>query len=112
MIQEPDKNDQSVGIDMDFDRSYGYLMLFTDGNRIDLHIETKEAMFDGYFNDKLTIPLLDKDNCLPLIPAPTDIDYQVKKPTEPQFMSCCNNFWWCLQNMQREFGETNCRMQS
>ncbi|CAG9613824.1 hypothetical protein BACCIP111899_03043 [Bacillus rhizoplanae] len=24
MIQEPDKNDKSVGMDMDFDRSYGY----------------------------------------------------------------------------------------
>jgi aminoglycoside 6-adenylyltransferase len=101
MIQEPDKNNQLVGVDMDFDRSYGYLMLFTDGNRIDLRIQTKEAMIDGYVNDKLTIPLLDKDNCLPLIPAPTDIDYQIKKPTEPLFMSCCNNFWWCLQNVAK-----------
>ncbi|MGG1658032.1 aminoglycoside 6-adenylyltransferase [Brevibacillus sp. NRS-1366] len=101
MIQEPDKNDQSVGIEMDFDRSYGYLMLFTDGNRIDLHIETKEAMIEGYGVDKLTMPLLDKDSCLPLIPPPTDIDYHVKKPTEPQFMSCCNDFWWCLQNVAK-----------
>ncbi len=101
MIQEPDKNDQSVGIDMDFERSYGYLMLFNDGNRIDLHIETKESMIDGYVNDKLTIPLLDKDNCLPIIPAPSDIDYHVKKPTEPLFMSCSNDFWWCLQNVAK-----------
>lgn len=101
MIQEPDKNDRSVGMDMDFERSYGYLMLFTDGNRIDLHIETKEAMMAGYFNDKLTIPLLDKDNCLPLIPDPTDIDYHVKRPTEPQFVSCCSEFWWCLQNVAK-----------
>jgi aminoglycoside 6-adenylyltransferase len=101
MIQEPDKNDNSVGEDMDFDRSYGYLMLFTDGNRIDLHIETKDAMIAEYGNDKLTVPLLDKDNLLPLIPAPTDIDYQVKKPTEPMFFSCCNDFWWCLQNVAK-----------
>jgi aminoglycoside 6-adenylyltransferase len=101
MIQEPDKNDQSVGMEMDFDRTYGYLMLFTDGNRIDLHIETKESMMDGYVKDKLTISLLDKDNCLPQIPAPTDIDYQVKKPTEPLFMSCCSEFWWCLQNVAK-----------
>jgi aminoglycoside 6-adenylyltransferase len=101
MIQEPDKNDQLVGIDMDFGRSYGYLMLFTDGNRIDLHIETKESMIEGYVRDKLTIPLLDKDNCLPLIPPPTNIDYHVKKPTEPLFMSCCNEFWWCLQNVAK-----------
>jgi aminoglycoside 6-adenylyltransferase len=101
MIQEPDKLNQACGIEMDFERSYGYLMLFTDGNRIDLHIETKESMIDGYVEDKLTISLLDKDNCLPLIPAPTDIDYYVKKPTESLYMSCCNNFWWCLQNVAK-----------
>lgn len=43
MIQEPDKNNQYMGVNMDFTQSYGYLMLFTDGNRIDLHIETKEG---------------------------------------------------------------------
>ncbi|GAA3409435.1 aminoglycoside 6-adenylyltransferase [Paenibacillus hodogayensis] len=101
MIQEPDKNDRLIGIDMDFDRSYGYLMLFTDGNRIDLHIETKESMIDGYVSDKLTVPLLDKDSCLPGIPAPSDIDYHVKKPTEPLYISCCSDFWWCLQNVAK-----------
>lgn len=101
MIQEPDKNNRLVGMDMDFDRSYGYLMLFTDGNRIDLCIQTKEAMMEEYLNDKLTIPLLDKDDCLPPIAASTDWDYHVKKPTEARFMSCCNNFWWCLQNVAK-----------
>lgn len=101
MMQEPDKNDKSIGIAMDSDRSYGYLMLFTDGNRNDLHIETQEAMLENYVKDKLTVPLLDKDNCLPIIPAATDIDYQVKKPTETQFMSGCNDFWWCLQNVAK-----------
>ncbi|AWB43899.1 aminoglycoside adenylyltransferase [Paenibacillus sp. CAA11] len=101
MIQEPDKNDLSIGVDMDFTRSYGYLMLFTDGNRIDLHIETKESMLEGYGSDKLTVPLLDKDNCLPIIPPPTDLDYHVKEPTEPLYLGCCNNFWWCLQNVAK-----------
>ncbi|ETI68250.1 aminoglycoside 6-adenylyltransferase [Neobacillus vireti] len=101
MIQEPDKNDKSVGEDMDFDRSYGYLMLFTDGNRIDLHIEIIDTMNAEYGNDKLTVPLLDKDNILPHIPAPTDIDYQVNKSTEAMFFSCCNDFWWCLQNVAK-----------
>ncbi len=26
----------------------GNLMLFTDGNRVDLHIETKDTMIEGY----------------------------------------------------------------
>ncbi|MEK4099797.1 aminoglycoside 6-adenylyltransferase [Bacillus sp. FSL E2-0195] len=101
MIQEPDKNNESAGMDMDFDRSYGYLMLFTDGNRIDLHIETKDTMIEGYMNDKLTVSLLDKDNILPLIPKPTDIGYYVKRPTASMIMSCCNDFWWCLQNVAK-----------
>lgn len=102
ILQEPDKLGQGCDKERDFARSYGYLMLFTDGNRIDLHIQTKEAMMGEYENDKLTIPLLDKDKILPLIPAPTDIDYHVKKPTEPFFVGYCNDFWWCLQNVAKE----------
>jgi aminoglycoside 6-adenylyltransferase len=101
MIQEPDKLNQICGKETDFERSYGYLILFTDGNRIDLHVQTKEAMMEEYLNDTLTIPLLDKDNCLPQIPPPTDVDYWVKPPTEALFMRCCNNFWWCLQNVAK-----------
>jgi aminoglycoside 6-adenylyltransferase len=101
MLQEPDKLDQGIGIDKDFNKSYTYLMLFTDGNRIDLHIETKESMQKGYVSDSLTIPLLDKDHCLPSIPPPTDIDYHVKRPTEAHYNSCTNNFWWCLQNVAK-----------
>ncbi|MBZ5753572.1 aminoglycoside 6-adenylyltransferase [Metabacillus rhizolycopersici] len=101
MIQEPDKNDKLVGMAVDFERSYGYLMLFKDGNRIDLRIQTKEAMIECYEKDKLTIPLLDKDKILPLIPDPTDIDYHVKKPTKAMFISCYNDFWWCLQNVAK-----------
>lgn len=101
MIQEPEKNDKLVGKDMNFDESYGYLMLFTDGNRIDLHIETLQFMLMNYTKDKLTIPLLDKDNILPQISAPTDSDYWVKKPTEGEFFSSCSDFWWCLQNVAK-----------
>jgi aminoglycoside 6-adenylyltransferase len=101
MIQEPDKMDKEIGLDMDLERSYGYLMLFQDGNRIDLRIQTKEAMLEEYKNDKLTLPLLDKDHILLLIPPPTDMDYHVKRPTEPKFISCTNNFWWCLQNVAK-----------
>ena len=101
MKQEPDKNDKSIGLDMNSELSYTYLMLFEDGNRIDLQLQTKEKMIDAYGKDKLTIPLMDKDKCLPLIPPPTDIDYRVKSPTEGLFMSYTNNFWWCLQNVAK-----------
>lgn len=101
IIQEPDKMDQAFGKPVNFDKSYTYLMLFTDGNRLDLHIETKEAMLENYWSDKLTVPLLDKDQCLSAIPDPTDRDYHVKKPTEAQYLGCCNEFWWCLQNVAK-----------
>ena len=92
--QEPDKLDKMQGRKTDFSRSYTYLMQFTDGNRIDLHIQTKEVLAVEYGQDKLTISLFDKDNCLPQIPPPTDEDYWVKKPTYGQYFSRCNNFWW------------------
>lgn len=101
MLQEPDKMDKQIGLDRDIESSYGYLMLFTDGNRIDLQIKTKDSMNKSYTSDKLTVRLLDKDGLLPIIPPPTDIDYHVKKPSEPMFMSCTNNFWWCLQNVAK-----------
>ncbi|WP_377890435.1 aminoglycoside 6-adenylyltransferase [Alkalihalobacillus sp. R86527] len=101
MFQEPDKNSRESGMETNFAESYGYLMLFKDGNRIDLHIETNEHMRKHYLSDTLTVPLLDKDNCLPSISAPTDSGYHVKKPTESMYLSCCNNFWWCQQNIAK-----------
>ncbi len=101
ILQEPDKNDMAFDIQMDFDRSYTFLMLFKDGNRIDLCLQTKGETLTRYLSDKLTVPLLDKDNCLPIIPSATDEDYWIKKPTELLYLSCCNEFWWCLQNVAK-----------
>lgn len=99
IVQEPDLVDVSFGIKHDFESSYTWLMLFKDGSRIDLGIETKEKMLKEYSKEKLNIPLLDKDNCLPKILPPTDEDYWVKRPTELQFKGCCNEFWLCLNNV-------------
>ncbi|KZZ84505.1 aminoglycoside 6-adenylyltransferase [Bacillus sp. SJS] len=100
ILQEPDKMERLAGKKTDFDQSYGYLMLFTDGNRIDLHIETQEGMMkNGYISEKLTVPLLDKDGILPELPEPSDVNYHIKKPSEPLFLNACNEFWWCLQSV-------------
>jgi len=98
IMQEPDSNDCAWGANMDPSRSYGFLMIFTDGNRIDLHVEIAD---ETVFDDKLTIILLDKDGILPTLPPPTDIDYHVKHPTKEQFRGQCNEFWWCLNNMAK-----------
>jgi aminoglycoside 6-adenylyltransferase len=101
MVQEPDSNDLGWGQSADHSCSYGWLMLFRDGNRIDLHIQIIDAMYEEYLADSLTIPLLDKDNILPAIPPSNDRGYWIKTPTKPQYDSCCNEFWWCLNNVAK-----------
>ncbi|MFD2629464.1 aminoglycoside 6-adenylyltransferase [Oceanobacillus kapialis] len=101
MMQEPDKNNFGKEIDSEILHSYGLLMLFTDGNRIDLQLKTKAKMLEEYELDKLTIPLLDKDNILPQISEPTDEDYHLQQPTKEAYDSYTNNFWWCLQNVAK-----------
>ncbi len=101
IVQEPDSNDFGWGINADFNCSYAWLMLFEDGNRIDLTIQTHEVMHEKFTRDSLTIPLLDKDSCLPVIPVSNDSDYYVKRPTEAQYKGCCNEFWWCLNNVAK-----------
>lgn len=73
---------------------FSYLMQFADGNRIDLTLIPLEEKDDYCKEDKLLVILLDKDNCLPSIPAPTDEDYWVKRPSAAMFADCCNEFWW------------------
>ncbi|TQR17941.1 aminoglycoside 6-adenylyltransferase [Psychrobacillus soli] len=73
---------------------FSYLMLFIDGNRIDLTLIPIEEKDEYCKEDKLTLILMDKDSCLPEIPAPTDIDYWVKRPSADFFADCCNEFWW------------------
>jgi len=101
IVQEPDWNDVKISISNekhDFSRHYAWLMLFKDGNRIDLGIEIKEEAEKNYLEDKLTVLLLDKDGFLPEIPPPSDNEYYVKKPDKDKYTACCNEFWWCLNN--------------
>lgn len=94
IMQEPDRLDKMQGCKVDLSMSYGYLMQFTDGNRIDLHIETLACTLTGYGTDSLTVELLDKDGVLPGLPPSSDRNYWVEKPTFSRYYSRCNNFWW------------------
>ncbi|MEC0208847.1 aminoglycoside 6-adenylyltransferase [Paenibacillus ehimensis] len=76
------------------DGRFPYLMLFTDGNRIDLTLCPFEDKDNWNNDDTLAVVLLDKDNCLPQLPAPTDEDYWVERPSAKLFADCCNEFWW------------------
>lgn len=104
IVQEPDWNDNFAGYSgeiHDFSKRYAWLMLFDDFNRIDLGIEIKTEALKNFSDDKLTLILLDKDGLLPWIPEPTDEDYRIQEPTESHFLACCNNFWWCLNNVAK-----------
>ncbi|GGD04057.1 aminoglycoside 6-adenylyltransferase [Enterococcus wangshanyuanii] len=73
---------------------FTYLMLFEDGNRIDLTLCPKEQANDWNEGDRLAEILLDKEQLLPVLSKATDQDYWIKKPTQEEFLDCCNEFWW------------------
>jgi aminoglycoside 6-adenylyltransferase len=74
--------------------SFAYLMLFKDGNRIDLTLFPKQKFQSDFKPDSLTILWLDKDHLFTSLPKPSDKDYHIQKPSEKDFADTCNEFWW------------------
>ncbi|OJD48058.1 aminoglycoside adenylyltransferase [Bacillus sp. 4048] len=83
----------------DEDGKFPYLMQFMDGNRIDLTLVPFDLINKFVGQDSLSKLLLDKDNCIVEFPPASDKDYLIKKPTEKEFLDCCNEFWWCSTNV-------------
>ena len=87
----------------DGDGNFVYLMLFPDGNRIDLCITEKPYEE----SDEPAILLLNKEEGLAggsgSLPraAGTKAYWYVKKPTQKLFSDCCNEFHWCLNNVAK-----------
>lgn len=73
---------------------FTYLMLFEDGNRIDLTLCPKEQADNWNGEDRLAEILLDKEQVLPNLAGATDQDYWIKRPSQAEFSDCCNEFWW------------------
>ena len=93
--------DESPDYPNDKKNHYGWLMQFCDGNRVDLTVQTLSYAREHISEDKLCRVLLDKDNVLPAIEESTDRERYVKRPTQEQFLSCCNEFWWCSNNIAK-----------
>ncbi len=74
---------------------FAYLMIFDDGVRIDLTISEKPGIDEG----EPAIALIDKDGRLAGLPHPDDSIWHVRPPSEKQYSDCCNEFWWCLNNV-------------
>ncbi len=88
-------------IPADEDGKFPYLMQFMDGNRIDLTLVPVDLIKKFVGQDSLSKLLLDKDNCMEEFPPASDKDYLIKKPTEKEFLGCCNEFWWCSTNVAK-----------
>ncbi len=82
------------------DGRYNYLMLFTDGNRIDLTL-CPLRIFEAEPIDSLTVVLLDKDGRLASVAPPSEADYVPSAPTAKQFADCCNEFLWVSTNVAK-----------
>ena len=93
LLQKPESMEL---IPPDNDGNYMYLMIFPDGNRIDLQFTSWPYDDDG----EPMILLLDKDGTFPKIQIAEDHWY-VKRPTAKQFADCCNEFHWCLNNVAK-----------
>jgi aminoglycoside 6-adenylyltransferase len=83
------------------DPSFQYLMLFKDGNRIDLTLFPASHLHVDFKKDSLSVLLLDKDKTFDKFPDPTEKDYFIIPPTEKEFDDCCNEFWWVSTNVAK-----------
>ena len=72
---------------------FTYLLLFTDGNRIDLNLIPIEQV-STLAHDSLAVPLLDKDHILPKLPEANESSYYPQAPTAKNYADCTNEFWW------------------
>lgn len=97
-MQYPEEN---TSYPADVENNYGWLIQFTDGNRLDLHVCTLEYYLKAISENKLCKVLLDKDKCLLNIQESTDEDYWVKRSTAKEFLDTCNEYWWCLNNVAK-----------
>lgn len=71
-----------------------YLMLFEDGNRIDLSLYPLERLPEYLSKEGLWRALLDKDHLAADLPEPSAAQFQIKPPTAKAYEDCCNEFWW------------------
>lgn len=93
LIQKPESMKL---IPPDNNGNYIYLMIFPDGNRIDLNVTSEQYESDG---EPMRL-LLDKDGTFPEIYIADDYWY-TERPGEKRFQDCCNECHWCLNNVAK-----------
>lgn len=77
-----------------FENGLSYLMLFEDGNRIDLFV-LPLAEWEHYQAVEASVQvLLDKDQRLLGPPKSQEVMYHTHLPAAEVFAKACNEFWW------------------
>lgn len=82
----------------DVENCYGWQLQFMDGNRMDLHVCTKENALE---NLEMYQIILDKDDILQEPVEGALKRYYVKKPQNIEFQCTCSDFWWCTNNVAK-----------
>ena len=72
---------------------YLYLMLFEDGNRIDLTLCPKEYIQE-WVDSEANFEVIKDDKGLFEVYQPNSKRYWTAPPTEEKFAASCNEFWW------------------
>lgn len=70
-----------------------YLMLFEDGNRIDLTLCPKEHMKE-WVDSEADFTVLEDEKGLFEAYLPNPKRYWIAPPSEEEFTASCNEFWW------------------
>ena len=77
-----------------------FLMLFSDGVRIDLCFDALSNLaYEG--EDTMTVVLLDKDQRMDALPPPADDGYRVSRPSRKEYAHTINNIFWCSGNIAK-----------
>jgi len=84
---------RDAGSPPDNDGTYGYLMQFTDGTRIDLGFDPISRAKE-FLSDSLTYSSNGQGWDPWSATAPSDLTYLTNAPTEKGICDCCNEFWW------------------
>ncbi len=111
LMQEQDSDfgyGERFGIRSKYGESYSWLLLFDDGNRIDIGVETLRTMESGVNRNRLFVPLLDKTGCLPSLPPPSDEDFHIKSPRKRDSGAAATSFSGACVTLRRARQETNC----
>ncbi|MDR1640900.1 MAG: aminoglycoside 6-adenylyltransferase [Clostridiales bacterium] len=73
---------------------YTWLIQFANGVRIDLTFNPVAMLMKPGIMESNTGVLLDKDGVFGFMPEPSDKDFLTRLPSEFDFLSCSNEFWW------------------